>query len=42
MTVGDDYLTPAVTAECERMIPQIDNVEPINVVTAYLFLKTHY
>lgn len=42
MSVGDDYLTPAVRAECERIIPEIDNVKANDATTTYLFLKTHY
>ncbi|KAK3712321.1 hypothetical protein QZH41_017256 [Actinostola sp. cb2023] len=42
MSVGDDYLTPAVRAECERIIPEIDDVKPNDAATTYLFLKTHY
>jgi hypothetical protein len=42
MSVGDDYLTPPVRAECERIIPEIDDVKPNDAVTTYLFLRTHY
>ncbi|XP_028404817.1 uncharacterized protein LOC114527386 [Dendronephthya gigantea] len=42
MTVGDDFLTPNVRAECERIIPEINAVKPNDTTTAYLFLKTHY
>lgn len=42
MTVGDDYLLPAVRAECERVVPDINSVKPCNAAETYLFLKTHY
>ena len=42
MTVGNDFLTPAVRAECERVIPQIEDVKPSDAATTFLFLKTHY
>ena len=42
MTVGDDYLTPTIRAECERIVPEIEAVKPNDAATTYLFLKTHY
>ena len=42
MTVGDDFLTPAVRAECERVIPEIEDVKPSDAATTFLFLKTYY
>jgi hypothetical protein len=42
LTVGDDYLLPAVRAECERVIPDIDGVKPCNAADTFLFLKVHY
>ena len=37
MTVGNDFLTPAVRAECERVIPQIEDVKPSDAATTFLF-----
>lgn len=42
MTDGEDYLSPAVRAECERVIPRLEDVEPQNASLTYIFLKTHY
>jgi len=42
MTVGNDFLTLAVRAECERVIPQIEDVKPSDAATTFVFLKTHY
>lgn len=42
MTVGEDFLSPNVRAECERIIPDIDGVKPMDAADAYLFLKAHY
>ena len=42
LTVEDDYLLPAVRAECECVIPDIDGVKPCNAVDTFLFLKAHY
>ena len=41
MTVGDDYLTPTIRAECERIVPEIEAVKLNDAATTYLFLKTH-
>ena len=42
MTEGDDFLTAAVRAECERIIPQIHLVRPEDAADTYMFLKTHF
>ena len=42
MTVGDDFLTPAVRAERERVIPEIEDVKPSDAATTFLFVKTYY
>lgn len=42
MTVGDDFLSPNVRAECQRIIPEIDGVKPADVADNYLFLKSNY
>ena len=42
LTVGEDYLLPAVRAECERVIPDVDGVKPCDAVDTFLFLKAHY
>ena len=39
MTVGEDFLSPHVRAECERIIPDIDGVKPMDAADTYLFLK---
>ena len=42
MTVGEDFLSPHVRAECERIIPDIDGVKPMDAADTYLFLKANY
>lgn len=42
MTVGDDFLTPAVRAECERVVPEIGDVKAGDAATTFLFLKTYF
>ena len=42
MTVTDDYLTPTIRAECERIMPEIEAVKPNDAAATYLFLKKHY
>ena len=42
MTVGDDFLSPDVRTECERVIPKIEDVKPNDAAITYIFLKTHY
>ena len=39
MDVGEDFLDADVRRECERIVPEIDQVEPADT---YLFLKHHY
>ena len=41
MSVGDDYLSPAVR-ECKRVIPAINDVKPSDAARTYIFLKMHY
>lgn len=42
MSVGNDYLDPAVTNKCNRIIPEIDAMKPTDASITYLFLKEHY
>jgi len=42
MSVGDDFLTPLVRTECERVIPAIEGVKSSDAATTFLFLKTYY
>ena len=42
LTVGDEYLTPHVRAECECIIPDINGVKSCNAADTFLFLKHHY
>ena len=42
MTVGDNFLSPNVRAECQRIIPEIDGVKPADAADTYLFLKSNY
>ncbi|XP_020895331.1 uncharacterized protein LOC110234305 [Exaiptasia diaphana] len=41
-TVGDDFLSPAIRAECERIIPHIEEVQPRDGALSYIFLKSHF
>ena len=42
MTYGDDYLPQHVRAECERIIPHMNEVKPAEAADTFLFLKAHY
>jgi hypothetical protein len=42
MTCGEDYMPQHVRAECERVIPHVDEVKPAEAADAFLFLKVHY
>ena len=42
MAHGEDYLPRHVRAECERVIPQIGDVKPVDAANTFLFLKMHY
>ena len=42
MTVGEDFLSPHVREECERIISDIDGVKPMDAADTYLFLKANY
>ena len=37
----DDNLRPAVRRECERHLPDTDNIQPEEAKDAYLYLKLH-
>ena len=39
---GSDFLPQDVRAECERIIPEVDKVQPRDAADTYLFLKAHY
>ena len=38
---GSDFLPQDVRAECERIIPEVDKVQPRDAADTYLFLKAH-
>ena len=40
--VGNDYLEPDVRLECERVIPEVNIIQPDEAANAYFFLKAHY
>ena len=42
MAYEEDYLPRNVREECERVIPHIDDVKPVDAADAFLFLKMHY
>ena len=42
MSFGNDYLSQVVRQECERVIPQLDDVKPQDAATTFIFLKSHY
>lgn len=42
MDVGDDYLSQVVRQECERVIPELDNVKPQDAATTFIFLNNYY
>jgi len=39
---GNDFLPPETREQCERIIPEVDNVKPRDAADTYLFLKAHY
>ena len=38
---NDDYLNPDVCKECERHLPNVDEIEPKDPKDAYLYLKSN-
>ena len=38
---NDDYLNPDVRKECERHLPNVDEIEPKDAKDAYLYLKSN-
>ena len=43
MDVGEDFLDADVRRECERIVPEIDQVKPLaDAADTYVFLKHHY
>ena len=42
MTVGCTFLTPAVQQECERVVPDLNAINPQDAADHYIFLKTHF
>ena len=40
--VGEDFIDPDVRRECERIIPEIDQVKPCDAADTHMFLKHHY
>ena len=36
---GDDFLEPAIRRECEKWVPNIDEVIPGDWVNAYLYVN---
>ena len=42
MNFGNDYLPEVVRQECERVVPELDNVKPQDAATTFIFLKSYY
>ena len=42
LIVTDDYLDGDFRKECERHIPNTNDVEPSQASNAYLYLKAHF
>ena len=42
LEIGDDFLEPAIRRECEKWVPNIDDVTPEDWVNAYLYVKKKY
>jgi len=40
--VSDDFLTPEVRAECQRIIPDFETIRPDECNDAYLYLKSKF
>ena len=40
--VSDDFLPPEVRAECQRIIPDFENIRPNECNDAYLYLKSKF
>ena len=41
MNFGNDYLPEVVRHECERVVPELDNVKPQDAATTFIFLKSY-
>lgn len=42
LNVNDDFLEPAFRLECERWVPDTNEIDPQNFKTAYLYLKENF
>ena len=38
---NDDYLKPSVRQECQRHVPEANDIDPEDAKVAYLFLRSH-
>jgi hypothetical protein len=42
LDVCEDFLTPEFRAECERIIPDRENIEPNECKDVFLYLKDNF
>jgi hypothetical protein len=42
LNVPDDFLESNFRAECQRLIPDVTDIEPKNIQDAYMFLKENF
>ena len=42
LQVSDDFLPPEVRAECQRIIPDCENIRPDECKDAYVYLKNNF
>ena len=42
MPEDNKFLTAAVQRECERVVPDVNNIRPQDAADTFIFLKTHF
>ena len=42
LDIEDDFILPDFRAECERLMPQIEEIEPGDCADAFRYLKQHF
>ena len=40
--MSDDFLPPEVRAQCQRIIPDFENIRPNECIDAFLYLKSKF
>jgi hypothetical protein len=42
MTEGETFLAAVIQRECERVVPEVNDIRPQDAAETYIFLKTHF